>query len=92
MTKAELIEEVQKTNKDAGLSKATVGFIVDSVFDVVAKTIKIDKRFSYPDFGTFSVKDRKERKGRNPRTGDTIMIKASKTVTFKPSPKLKSSI
>ncbi|MBT5633626.1 MAG: HU family DNA-binding protein, partial [Nitrospina sp.] len=56
------------------------------------KAIKKEKRFAYPSFGTFTVRSRKARKGRNPRTGEEIKIKASKTVGFKPAPTLKNSL
>ena len=56
------------------------------------KAIKKEKRFAYPSFGTFTVRTRKARKGRNPQTGEEIKIKASKTVGFKPAPTLKNSL
>ena len=59
---------------------------------LLGKSIKKDKRFSYPAFGTFTVRNRKARKGRNPQTGAEIKIKASRTVGFKPAPTLKSSL
>jgi len=88
MTKAELIEHVMKTTK-LDVSKKYYTEIVDAAFTEMAKTIKKEKRFTYPGFGTFNVKKRKARKGRNPQTGEEIKIKASKTVGFKPAPKLK---
>lgn len=45
-----------------------------------------------PNFGTLNVKERKARKGRNPQTGETIMIEASKTVSFKPASKFKDTL
>jgi DNA-binding protein HU-beta len=92
MTKAELIDQVVKSSKDKNLSKKAVGDLVDGVFDAVGKAIKKESRFSYPGFGTFTVKKRAARKGRNPRTGAEIRIKASKTVGFKPAPSLKKSL
>ena len=92
MTKADLIEAVMKSCKDDGLTKRLTGDIIDNAFSAISKSIKKDKRFSYPDFGTFTVRNRKARKGRNPQTGKEIKIKASKTVGFKPSPKLKGSL
>jgi DNA-binding protein HU-beta len=90
MTKAELIEKVQ--GNAAGLNKKQTGELVDTVFEVLGVAIKKDGRFSYPGFGTFSVKKRKARKGRNPRTGKEITIKASKTVSFKAAPTLKDKL
>jgi len=92
MTKAELIESVMKNCKGNGLNKRMTADILDNAFSAIGKSIKKEKRFSFPDFGTFTVRNRKARKGRNPQTGETIKIKASKTVGFKPSPKLKGSL
>ena len=91
MTKAELIEKVANS-KNLDLSKKAVGELVDAVFETVAKSIKKEKRFSYPGFGTFTVRKRNARIGRNPRTGEKITISASKTVAFKPAPELKKSL
>ena len=91
MTKAELIDKVAET-KGLDLSKKAVGDVVDACFEAIGKTIKKDRRFSYPGFGTFTVRSRKARVGRNPQTGAEIRIKASKTVGFKPAPGLKSSL
>ncbi len=87
------MEAVQK-GCDCGcdLSKKAAGEIIDSVFELIAKDIKKSKRFSYPDFGTFTVRKRKARTGRNPQTGEKLKIKASKTVGFKPAPTLKASL
>jgi DNA-binding protein HU-beta len=90
MTKSELIETIQKSNKD--LSKVAIEEIVNTAFSTLARGIKKDGRFAYPGFGTFTVRNRKARKGRNPKTGDPLTIKASKTVGFKPAPVLKKSL
>jgi DNA-binding protein HU-beta len=92
MTKAELVDQVVKASKAVNLSKKAAGEILDIVFDEVGKAIKKDARFSYPGFGTFTVKKRAARKGRNPRTGEDIKIKASRTVGFKPAPTLKKTL
>ena len=89
MTKAELIEKLHKgAGKD--LSKKALGGLVDELFDNIAKSVKKEKRFAYPGFGTWTVRKRAARVGRNPRTGEEIKIAASKTVTFKPAPNLKN--
>lgn len=90
MTKAELIEQVYANNE--GLTKKQTQDVVDSVFTSLSEAIKKDGRFTYPGFGTFTVKERASREGRNPRTGDAIKIPASKTVGFKPAPKFKDSL
>ena len=92
MTKDELIIAVIKSCKGDELSKRLVSDIIDATFETVGKSVKKDKRFSYPSFGTFTVRNRKARMGRNPPTGAEIKIKASKTVGFKPAPTLKSSL
>ncbi|MFC1611205.1 HU family DNA-binding protein [Myxococcota bacterium] len=91
MTKAELIERVAK-HAGPTVSKKMVTKMVESVFEHLHKAIRKDKRFTYPGFGTFSVKKRKARKGRNPKTGEVIMIAPTRTVAFKPAPNLKASL
>jgi DNA-binding protein HU-beta len=91
MTKAELIEKLQKgVAKD--LSKKELSSLLDEVFDHISRSVKKDKRFVYPGFGTFQLRKRAARVGRNPRTGVEIKIAASRTVTFKPAPNLKSGL
>ena len=90
--KNDLIDAVQKSCNGDGISKRLTSDMLDAAFENITKAIKKNKRFSYPGFGTFTVRHRKARKGRNPQTGSEIEIKASRTVGFKPSPKLKSSI
>ena len=92
MTKADLIEAVLKDCRDVEITKKATTELVDSVFAQVARAVKRDKKFIYPGFGTFTVKSRKARLGRNPQTGEEIKIKASKTVGFKPAPTLKGSL
>ena len=70
MTKADLIEKVQASRPD--LSKRQVADVVDAVFDQLSRAIRKDKRFSMPGFGTFVVKRRAGRVGRNPKTGAAI--------------------
>jgi DNA-binding protein HU-beta len=89
MTKADLIEVVAKATQ---LNKREAGEAVDATFDGIAKAIKKSKRFQVPGFGTFTVRSRKSRKGRNPQTGAAITIKASRTVGFKPAPDLKKGL
>ena len=92
MTKDDLVTAVVKSCKEDDLSKRLVSGVIDATFGCIGKSIKKEKRFSYPAFGTFTVRHRKARKGRNPQTGAEIKIKASKTVGFKPAPLLKSSL
>ena len=93
MTKAELIDKVaQKISRSSQVSKKATGDIIDLTFAEIALAIRKEKRFSVPSFGTFNVKSRKARKGRNPQTGEEMKIKASKTVSFKPAPQLKNKL
>lgn len=92
MTKAELVNKVYDSNKKRGYSKTAVNEVCDSIFSHLCSAIKKDKRFTYPGFGTWTVRRRKARKGRNPQTGQIINIPASKTVGFRPAPTLKNSL
>ena len=89
MTKAELMEQMAK---DANISKAAAGRALDSFTGTVAKALKKGGKVTLVGFGTFSVTKRKARKGRNPQTGETIKIKAGKSVRFKAGATLKKSI
>ncbi|HKY07736.1 MAG TPA: HU family DNA-binding protein [Candidatus Binatia bacterium] len=89
MTKAELIDTVAATAK---ISKLAAGDAVDATFDSIAKAIKKSKRFQVPGFGTFTVRSRKARRGRNPQTGAAITIRASRTVGFKAAPVLRKGL
>ncbi len=91
MNKAEMIEAVQQ-GSGQDLSATATGDVVDAVFDVIAGAIKQDGRFSLAGFGTWTVRDRAARMGRNPQTGAAIEIKASKTVGFKAAPGLKAGL
>ena len=91
MTKAELIEKVSK-EFGGELSKKAVGEIVEGTFAEVSKSIKKEKRFGFPGFGTFTVRERAARMGRNPQTGAPVKIAKSKTVKFKAAPELKKSL
>ena len=91
MNKAELSELVQK-NLGSDTSKAFSERCVNAVLDCVTKGLKKDKVVQIVGFGTFTVKHRKARTGRNPQTGETIEIKASKGISFKAGQKLKTTI
>lgn len=96
MTKADLLsrisEKIQNELKDSNLTKKETAVIVDAVFDVLSEVIRESDRFSYPKFGTFTVKERGERNGRNPKTHETIVIPASRNVTFKAASVLKEAL
>jgi DNA-binding protein HU-beta len=90
MTKADLIQTVAAQHQ--GMTKKAAAEMVDVLFETIGKTIKKEGRFFYPGFGTWTVRQRKARKGRNPQTGAEIKIKASKTVGFKPAKELKGGL
>jgi len=89
MTKGDLVEKVAEAGQ---LSKRAAEFAVDTTFETIGRSIKKEKRFRVPGFGTFTVRGRKAREGRNPQTGAVIHIKASRTVAFKPAPSLKKGL
>ena len=90
MNKQDLIDAIL-ANKEAGIeSKAAAGRAVDAVLDGITAGIKKDGLVQLIGFGTFTVKERAARTGRNPQTGATIKIKASKTVSFKAGAALKA--
>ena len=89
MNKSELIEHIAK---QADISKAAAGRALDAVIGGVKTTLKQGGTVSVVGFGTFSVTKRAARSGRNPRTGATIKIKASKVPKFRPGKALKDAL
>lgn len=89
MTKADLIEKVAA---GTGLSKTDAGRALDQTLDAITKALKKGQKITLVGFGTFSVTKRKARKGRNPRTGEEIMIAASKSPKFTPGKAFKDAI
>jgi DNA-binding protein HU-beta len=89
MNKADFIGAVADASE---LTKADAGRAVDAVIEVIRKALKKGDSVSLVGFGTFAVRKRAARTGRNPRTGDTIKIKASKNPTFKAGKALKDAV
>ena len=89
MNKSDLIDAIAA---DAGLTKADAGRALDAMTGAIGKTLKKGDTVSLIGFGTFSVKKRAARTGRNPATGETIKIKASKTPSFKAGKGFKDAI
>lgn len=88
MNKAELVLAIQKTlGKET--SKAAAERALNAVIEGIKKGVKKDKEVQLIGFGTFKVSKRAARKGINPRTGESIKIKASKSVKFKAGAALK---
>ena len=91
MTKQEMVERVHETAGE-GLSRKRTAEVVDAVFKTIAESVRDDGKFFHPGFGTFVVRDRKARMGRNPRTGEPMKIAGSRTVTFKAAQNLRDSV
>jgi DNA-binding protein HU-beta len=89
MNKAELIDAIADSSD---LSKASAARALDSAIDSITKALKKGDTVTLVGFGTFSVRKRAARTGRNPRTGETIKIKASKVPGFKAGKALKDAI
>lgn len=89
MNRAELIELIADK---AEVTKAGAERVLSAILDSIALSLKKDEPVVLVNFGTFVVKQRAARKGRNPQTGEEIKIRASKVVSFKAGKALKDSI
>ena len=89
MNKAELIDAVAAS---ADISKTAAGWAVDGFLDAITNALKNGDAVKLAGFGTFSVRERRARTGRNPQTGEVINIRASKAPGFKPGKALKDAI
>ena len=89
MKKAELVEAVATK---AGLTKADADRAVKALCEVIEGVLKKGDKVALPGFGTFSVAKRAAREGRNPQTGETVKIKASKSAKFKQASALKDAL
>lgn len=89
MNKSELIEKIAS---DADITKAAAGRALDSFIAAVTDTLKGGDKISLVGFGTFEVRERAERTGRNPQTGAEIKIAAAKVPAFKAGKALKDAV
>jgi nucleoid DNA-binding protein len=89
MNKAQLIGEIAKRTK---LSKAKAAETLNATFDSIKGTLKKGQKVSLIGFGTFLVRHRKARMGRNPKTGATLQIKARKVPAFSAGAELKKTV
>ena len=89
LTRAELAQAVFD---DLGLSFSESERLVDSFFEEIVKALEAGNNVKISAFGTFSLKDKKQRIGRNPKTGQEYPIKAHRSVTFTPAVSLKESL
>ncbi len=89
VNKAQLIDAIAD---GTGLSKAVAEKMLDVTIDAITRTLKGGDAITIVGFGTFKVSDRAARSGRNPRTGETIDIKAAKVPKFSAGKALKDAI
>ena len=89
MTKADIVEKIYEK---VGFSKKESAELVETVFDLIKTTLEDGDKIKIAGFGNFVVKEKYDRRGRNPQTGEEITIVARKILTFKPSQVLKSAI
>lgn len=89
MNKSELIDAIAE---EADLSKASAGRALDAAIDAITGSLKNGDAVSLVGFGTFSVKHRAARQGRNPQTGETIKISAANVPSFKAGKALKDAV
>ncbi len=89
VNKSELIDSIATT---ADLTKADAGRALDATLETITNTLKKGDTVSLVGFGTYSVKQRAARTGRNPQTGKTIQIPASKAPSFKAGKSLKDAV
>ena len=90
MTKADLIDHVHEALGD--LTKKQATDIVESVFTLIKQTLANGENLKISGFGSFVLRDKKKRIGRNPKSGDAMTISARRVVTFKPSQVLKNGM
>ncbi len=83
-------EFVKAVAEKAGITKKDAATVVNAVLEVIEEAMKKGEEVKFTGFGTFKVITRKERKGRNPRTGEEIVIPATRVVRFYPGAKLKN--
>jgi len=89
MNKAELITTIEEV---AELHKKEAKAALDAVLDAITVSLQQGEKVTLPGFGTFEVRERAARTGRNPKTGESIQIKASKNPAFKAGKGLKEAV
>jgi integration host factor subunit alpha len=89
MTKADIAERIKQR---LGVTAKESANMLESVFEIVKRTLESGDHVKIAGFGKFEVKQKADRRGRNPQTGETITIEARQILTFKPSMLLKKAI
>ena len=89
LTKADMAERLYE---EVGLNKREAKEMVESFFDEVRSSLGHNEQVKLSGFGNFDLRDKKQRPGRNPKTGEEIPITARRVVTFRPGQKLKAKV
>ena len=89
MTKADIVEKVYEK---VGYSKKDVATVVEEIFSCIKEKLEYGEKVKISGFGNFTVRHKRARRGRNPQTGDEIMIDERKVMTFKASQLMKKAI
>ncbi len=89
LTKAELAERLFE---ELGLNKREAKEVVEQFFEEIRASLETNEQVKLSGFGNFDLRDKKERPGRNPKTGEEIPINARRVVTFRPGQKLKARV
>jgi DNA-binding protein HU-beta len=89
MTKAELVAKIAE---EAKVKKSEAERCLNAFVKALTEALEKGERIALPGLGVFNVRERKERKGRNPRTGEPMIIPARKVVTFSPAKALKERV
>lgn len=89
MTKADIVEKIQA---GIGMSKKESVEMLEAVFSLMKSTLESGENLKISGFGSFIVKEKTDRRGRNPQTGETITIGARRILTYKPSTVLRQAI
>jgi len=89
MTKADIVEKVAD---DFQVTKRDAQSMVESVFSILKETLETGEDVKISGFGKFEVKQKNDRRGRNPQTGEAITIAARKVLAFKPSTMLRDGV
>lgn len=90
MTKADIVQAVY--TKLGGFSKKEAADLVDQVFDSMKETLGRGEKIKISGFGNFVLRDKRQRQGRNPQTGEPIVITARRVLNFKASQLLKQAL
>lgn len=89
MTKADIVERIHSST---GMTQKESMEMVEAVFSIMKSTLETGETLKISGFGSFIVKQKNDRRGRNPQTGETITIDARRVLTFKPSTALRDAI